>query len=122
MHTWHLLLQLAMQNANFHCCPVDSCLCTAFPNPAGLGARLVIVCGAKPQIDAYVRAHGQQPRLVGAYRVTDGLALQGALQASGSITTAIAAHLSKVWIACQLLPCMVEGALSLCGCVRVLAS
>lgn len=62
----------------------------------GLGARLVIVCGAKPQIDAYVRSHGQQPRFFGAYRVTDALALQGALTAAGAICTEVSAYLSKV--------------------------
>jgi hypothetical protein len=62
----------------------------------GLGVKLVLVCGAKPHIDEYLRAHGQEPRLVGAYRVTDELALQGALKAAGTISTEVSAHLSKV--------------------------
>ena len=62
----------------------------------GLGVRMVLVCGAKPQIDDYLREHGQEPRHVGAYRVTDALALQGALKAAGTISTEMSAHLSKV--------------------------
>lgn len=62
----------------------------------GLGARLVLVCGAKPQIDDYLRSHGQPPVHVGAYRVTDALALKGALKVAGATCTEISAHLSKV--------------------------
>lgn len=61
-----------------------------------LGARMVVVCGAKPQIDSYLESHGQQPQHQGAYRVTDAFALQGALQAAGAVCTEVAAHLSKV--------------------------
>lgn len=61
----------------------------------GLGTRLVLVCGATAQIDAYLFARGHERRMVGAYRVTDAVALQGAIEAAGATCTEVAAALSR---------------------------
>ncbi|KAL4424467.1 hypothetical protein ABPG77_006405 [Micractinium sp. CCAP 211/92] len=61
----------------------------------GLGVKLVIVCGAAKQIDAYLQARGREPLIVGAYRVTDEVAMQGAIEAAGTVATLVSAFLSK---------------------------
>lgn len=48
------------------------------------------------QIDAYLEARGLKRQMVGAYRVTDHTALQGAVEAAGTTCTEVAALLSKV--------------------------
>ena len=62
----------------------------------GLGVRLVIVCGASKQIDAYLKERGREPALVAAYRVTDEVVLQGAIEAAGTTCTEVSALLSRV--------------------------
>jgi len=62
----------------------------------GLGARLVIVAGAKEQIDAEMRRRGQEPKWEGAYRVTSPEIMKIAIESAGSLCTEISAHLSKV--------------------------
>lgn len=61
----------------------------------GLGARLVIVCGASAQIDAFLRQHGRPLGQVGAYRVTDAFTLGGAIEAAGATCTEVSAQLSR---------------------------
>jgi amino-acid N-acetyltransferase len=48
-----------------------------------LGVRLVLVAGARPQIDEALARRGQQPRYEGGLRVTDDLALQCVKEAVG---------------------------------------
>ncbi|KAL4437093.1 hypothetical protein ABPG75_004232 [Micractinium tetrahymenae] len=62
----------------------------------GLGVKTVIVCGAAKQIDAYLHARGREPLIVGAYRVTDEVAMQGAIEAAGTVATFVSAFLSKL--------------------------
>jgi amino-acid N-acetyltransferase len=68
----------------------------------GLGVRLVVVLGTKPQIDARLRSSspayqagdGPGGRLVGGYRVTDAPALAAAIDAAGAARVAVEASLS----------------------------
>ena len=68
----------------------------------GLGVRLVVVLGTKPQIDARLAAReaggggggGGGGRLVGGYRVTDAPALAAAIDAAGAARVAVEACLS----------------------------
>ena len=43
---------------------------------AGLGVKLVIVIGARPQINRAVRERGAEPQYAHGYRVTDPASLQ----------------------------------------------
>ncbi len=61
---------------------------------ASLGVRLVIVFGARPQIDAALAATGLTPRFSHGVRVTDAAALACVRQAVGSLQMAYEAHLS----------------------------
>lgn len=61
----------------------------------GLGTRLVIVVGAKERIDEYQRREGQEPQWVGAYRITDNIAIKAAIEAAGTIATEVSARLSR---------------------------
>lgn len=61
---------------------------------ASLGVRLVLVHGARPQIEAQLAARGTRPRFVHGIRVTDEAALQSAKQASGQLRVEIEALLS----------------------------
>jgi len=61
---------------------------------ASLGVRLVLVHGARPQIEAQLAARGTRPRFVRGIRVTDEAALQSAKQASGQLRVEIEALLS----------------------------
>ena len=65
---------------------------------AGLGARLVLIVGAKTQTDAILRANNQVPQYVGGYRVTDEVAMQAATQAAGAARVEIEAQLSRVGV------------------------
>lgn len=62
----------------------------------GLGVRLVVVLGTKPQIDARLAraGDGSKGRLVGGYRVTDDAALAAAVDAAGAVRVAVEASLS----------------------------
>lgn len=66
----------------------------------GLGVKVVLVLGAAPQIDHFLRMRGERPRFVGGYRLTDELAMEAAMEAAGSARTLLEALLSK---ACALL-------------------
>ncbi|QKT04419.1 amino-acid N-acetyltransferase [Ectothiorhodospiraceae bacterium 2226] len=59
-----------------------------------LGVRLVLVHGARPQIEERLRARGAQLRLVGGLRVTDETALACVKEAAGTVRVEIEALLS----------------------------
>ena len=61
---------------------------------AALGVRLVLVHGARPQIEAQLTARGTRPRYVRGARVTDEAALASVKQASGQLRVEIEALLS----------------------------
>ena len=61
---------------------------------ASLGVRLVLVHGARPQIEAQLKAAGRKPQYVDGIRVTDEEALASVKQASGQIRVEIEALLS----------------------------
>lgn len=59
-----------------------------------LGVRLVLVLGARPQIESALEAAGLAPRLVAGVRVTDADTLAVVRQAAGSLQMTLEAHLS----------------------------
>jgi amino-acid N-acetyltransferase len=61
---------------------------------ASLGVRLVLVHGARPQIEAQMKARGIRPRYVRGMRVTDESAMQCVKQANGQLRVEIEALLS----------------------------
>ena len=61
---------------------------------ASLGVRLVLVHGARPQIDAQLRSTGLKTQYVRGIRVTDEQALASVKQASGQVRVEIEALLS----------------------------
>lgn len=61
---------------------------------ASLGVRLVLVHGARPQIEAQMKVAGLKPRYVNGVRVTDTEALACVKQASGQVRVEIEALLS----------------------------
>lgn len=71
---------------------------------AELGCRLVVVLGAKRQIDNYLRMRGLEQHMVKGYRVTDESAMLAAMDAAGTSRMLVEAQLSKVLASlCQLL-------------------
>ncbi|CAK0781419.1 Amino-acid acetyltransferase [Gammaproteobacteria bacterium] len=60
----------------------------------GLGVRLVLVFGARPQIEARLRERGADIRYVGGLRVTDDAALKCVKEAAGVVRGEIEALLS----------------------------
>ena len=61
----------------------------------GLGVHLVVVVGARMQINEAVRANGSEPQYVKGYRVTDDVAMKAAVSAAGSARMLVEARLSK---------------------------
>lgn len=61
----------------------------------GLGVRLVVVIGARMQINQAIRAKGSEPRYVKGYRVTDDVAMKAAVAAAGAARMVVEARLSK---------------------------
>lgn len=59
-----------------------------------LGIRLVVVCGARPQIDANLAAHHHEPLYHKNIRVTDAKTLELVKQAAGTLQLDITARLS----------------------------
>ena len=59
-----------------------------------LGIRLVLVYGARPQIDAQLTARGAEIRIINGLRVTDDQALECVKQAAGTVRVEIEAQLS----------------------------
>ena len=68
----------------------------------GLGVRLVLVLGARPGIDAMVRDSGHEPMYSHGQRVTDGVAMEAAMQAAGAARMEVEARLSKVRRPCVI--------------------
>ena len=62
---------------------------------AALGIRLVLVHGARPQIDEELQEKGLEPRYHKGYRITDADALDCVLDAVGSVYLEIEALLSQ---------------------------
>ena len=62
---------------------------------AALGIRLVLVHGARPQIEAELRAKGQRSRYVRGLRVTDAASLAAVKHAAGAVRVEIEALLSQ---------------------------
>ncbi|APZ43975.1 amino-acid N-acetyltransferase [Acidihalobacter ferrooxydans] len=61
---------------------------------ASLGVRLVLVHGARPQIEARLRAEGRELRYVNGLRVTDGPALEAVIAAAATVRVELEARLS----------------------------
>jgi amino-acid N-acetyltransferase len=61
----------------------------------GMGIRLILVLGAAPQMNEYLRLRGAQPRFVKGYRVTDELGMEAAMEAAGFNRILFEALLSK---------------------------
>lgn len=62
---------------------------------ASLGVRLVLVHGARPQIDEELREKGIEPRYHGSQRITDAATLDCVIDAVGSVYLEIEALLSQ---------------------------
>ena len=62
---------------------------------AALGVRLVLVHGARPQIEEELRESGVESRFHGNYRITDAAALDCVIDAAGSVSLEIEALLSQ---------------------------
>ncbi|MDR3300125.1 MAG: amino-acid N-acetyltransferase [Candidatus Accumulibacter sp.] len=62
---------------------------------AALGVRLVLVHGARPQIEEELREKGLESRFHAGYRVTDAATLECAIDAVGSVYLEIEALLSQ---------------------------
>ncbi|KAL0031769.1 hypothetical protein WJX79_006380 [Trebouxia sp. C0005] len=60
-----------------------------------LGCRLVVVLGAKTQIDNYLSMRGLEPKNVKGYRITDEDAMLAAMEAAGTSRMLVEAQLSK---------------------------
>ena len=61
---------------------------------ASLGVRLVLVHGARPQIEAQLKARAIRPRYLQGLRVTDEASMQCVKQANGQLRVEIEALLS----------------------------
>lgn len=59
-----------------------------------LGVRLVLVHGARPQIESRIKAHGNEPQYVDGLRVTDEKALDAVKESVGCLRLEIEALLS----------------------------
>ena len=62
---------------------------------AALGVRLVLVHGARPQIEEELRETGIESRFHGNYRITDAATLDCVIDAAGSVSLEIEALLSQ---------------------------
>lgn len=63
---------------------------------AELGCRLVVVLGAKSQIDNYLKMRGLKEHMVKGYRITDESGMLAAMEAAGTSRMLVEAQLSKV--------------------------
>ncbi len=66
------------------------------PCHTGLGVRIVLIIGARQQIDELLEKQGEAPQYAAGYRITDSVAMQTAVQAAGASRMAVEAQLSKV--------------------------
>ena len=62
---------------------------------AALGIRLVLVHGARPQIEAALKAGGQRSRFTKGQRITDDAALVAVKHAAGALRVELEALLSQ---------------------------
>jgi amino-acid N-acetyltransferase len=62
---------------------------------ASIGIRLVIVPGARPQVEDRLKVRGLEPRLAGGVRITDEATLACVRDAIGSVTHEVMAQLSR---------------------------
>ncbi|KAL0055755.1 hypothetical protein WJX82_004086 [Trebouxia sp. C0006] len=60
-----------------------------------LGVRIVLIIGARQQIDELLEKQGEAPQYAAGYRITDSVAMQTAVQAAGASRMAVEAQLSK---------------------------
>lgn len=60
----------------------------------GLGVRLVVALGTKPQVDGRLSRSGSQSKFVDGYRVTDAAALSAAVDAAGAARLELEAAMS----------------------------
>ncbi len=60
---------------------------------AELGCQLVVVLGAKTQIDNYLSMRGLEPKNVKGYRITDEDAMLAAMEAAGTSRMLVEAQL-----------------------------
>ena len=70
---------------------------------AGLGVRMVLVLGTRPNIDARVRQSGAEPYYEAGQRVTDAGTMHAAMQAAGAARMQVEARLSKVGRHCHIM-------------------
>lgn len=61
----------------------------------GLGVRLVLVVGARTQINQAIRDNGKEPQYAGGCRVTDDVAMRAAIAAAGLARMEVESRLSK---------------------------
>ena len=73
-----------------------------------LGIRLVLVHGARPQIDKQLKQLGAEIRIVNGQRVTDTAALECVKQAAGAVRVEIEAQLSMGLSAMPLAKCPIK--------------
>jgi len=73
-----------------------------------LGIRLVLVHGARPQIDKQLKQRGAQIQIVNGMRVTDAAALECVKQAAGAVRVEIEALLSMGLSATPLAKCPIK--------------
>lgn len=62
----------------------------------GMGIRIILVLGAVPQINRFVRLRGKEPQFQAGYRITDELSMEAVMEAAGSNRILFEALLSKV--------------------------
>lgn len=73
-----------------------------------LGIRLVLVHGARPQIDKQLRQLGAEIKIINGLRVTDTAALECVKQATGAVRVEIEAQLSMGLSAMPLAKCPIK--------------
>lgn len=70
----------------------------------GMGIRIILVLGAVPQINRFVRLRGKEPQFRAGYRITDELSMEAVMEAAGSNRILFEALLSKVCDCPSLIP------------------
>lgn len=73
-----------------------------------LGIRLVLVHGARPQIDKQLKQRGAEIHIVNGLRITDNAALECVKQAAGAVRVEIEAQLSMGLSAMPLAKCPIK--------------
>ncbi len=60
-----------------------------------MGVKIVLVHGFRPQVNEQLRAKGEEPRYYKGIRITDGVALDSALEAAGQLRYEVEAAFSQ---------------------------